>query len=195
MGNVARSFTRRYYLIKLFFYTFCIVILGALCGGIGIFMLFPSSLGAGYGKALLTIQGMEQALLVKIVWLYVGMAIFFIPAIAFLLMFYSHRIAGPAFRLGREANLIALGNLKADFQLRRQDNLTDIEEILKHAAVRYRDRINTLKNQTTDIEMHVELLSGMVPQGKDRVALESALDALSTKVTTMEKILAEIRTW
>jgi hypothetical protein len=43
--------------------------------------------------------------------------------------------------------------------------------------------------------MHVELLSGMVPQGKDRVALESALDALSTKVTTMEKILAEIRTW
>ena len=122
MENIARSSTRRYYHIKLFFYTFCIIVLGAVSSGVGIFALFPSSLGEGYGKALLTIQMMEQALLVKIVWLYVVMAIFFIPAIAFLLMFYSHRIAGPAFRLGREANLIALGNLKADFHLRQRES-------------------------------------------------------------------------
>jgi methyl-accepting chemotaxis protein len=195
MENAADSFTRRYYHRKLFFYTFCIVVLGAVCGGFGIFALFPSRLGEGYGKALLTIQGMEQALLVKIVWLYVVMAVFFIPAIAFLLMFYSHRIAGPAFRLGREAKLIGLGNLKADFKLRQKDNLTDIEDNLKQVAVRYRDTVSTLKNETATLEARAESISGMVQQGKDRAALESALDALSSDVKKIDKILSEIRTW
>ncbi len=194
MENVARSSTSRYYHGKLFFYTFCIVVLGAVCGGIGIFMLFPSSLGEGYGAALLTIQRMEQALLVKVIWLYIVMAIFFIPAIAFLLMFYSHRIAGPAFRLGREAELIARGNLKADFRLRQKDNLTDIEAVLKQVAVRYRDTVSALKNQTTAMETQAESISGMVQQGKDRVALESALDELSSKIKNIDKILSEIRT-
>jgi methyl-accepting chemotaxis protein len=194
MEKAARSSTGRYFHRKLFFYTFCIVVLGAVCGGVGIFALFPSSLGEGYGKALLTIQRMEQALLVKIVWLYVGMAIFFIPAIAFLLMFYSHRIAGPAFRLAREAELIGRGDLKANFQLRQKDNLTDIEDSLKHVAVRYRDTISTLKDQTTAMETQAESIAGMVQQGKDRVAIESALDGLSGTVKNIDRILSEIRT-
>ncbi len=194
MKNVARSSTRRYYHRKLFFYTFCIIVLGAVSSGIGIFALFPSSLGEGYGKALLTIQLMEQALLIKIVWLYVVMAFFFIPAIAILLMFYSHRIAGPAFRLGREAELIAGGNLKAGFQLRQKDNLTDLEDMLKQVAARYRDTVSTLKNQTTALETQAESISGMVQQSKDRVALESALDELSSTVKSIDKILSEIRT-
>ena len=194
MKNAEHSSTRRYYHRKLFFYTFCIVVLGALCGGIGIFVLFPSSLGEGYGKALLTIQGMEQAFVVKLLWLYIVMAIFFIPAIAILLMFYSHRIAGPAFRLGREANLIAQGNLKADFRLRQKDNLTDIEDMLKQVAVRYRDTVSMLKKQTLIMETQTESLSGIVQEGKDRILLGSALDELSGTVKNTDNILAEIRT-
>lgn len=194
MENTASVSTRPYYHRKLFLYTFGLVVLGALCAGIGIFALFPSSLGAGYGQALLTIQGMEQALLVKIIWLYVVMAVFFIPAIAFLLMFYSHRISGPAFRLGREAKLISQGNLQVDFQLRKKDNLTDLEAVLKQVAVRYRDTVSALRSQTTAIEMQTESISAMVQQEKDRLELESALDELANKVKNIEKILSEIRT-
>lgn len=194
MGNDAFSSTRRYYHRKLFLSTFCIVVFGAVIGGLGIFALFPSSLGEGYGKALLTIQGMEQELLSKILWFYGAMALFFIPAIAFLLMFYSHRIAGPAFRLGREAGLIARGNLKADFQLRQKDNLTDIENNLKLVAARYRDSVITIKAQTESLEARSESLSGMVQQGKDQGLLGHALDEISSEVKTIGNILSEIRT-
>lgn len=194
MDNLALSSTRLYYHRKLFFYTFSIIVLGSLCAGMGIFALFPSSLGEGYGKALLTIQGMEQAILVKIIWLFVVMAVFFIPAIAFLLMYYSHRIAGPAFRLSREAKLIGQGNLKVDFRLRKKDNLADIEAALKKVAVRYRETVTTLTSQTAAIETQAESISGMVQQGKDRAALEAALEELSGKVKDIDKVLSEIRT-
>jgi len=193
MNNSALSPTRLYFHRKLFLYTFFIIVIGSLCGGIGIFAFLPSSLGEGYGKALQTIHGMEHELLVKIIWLFVVMAIFFIPAISFLLMFYSHRIAGPAFRLGREANLIAQGNLKADFRLRSKDNLADIEDALKQVAVRYRDTVSTLKKQAATMETQAESISGMVQQGKDRAALESALEEISGTAKKIDTILSEVR--
>jgi len=194
MENNAYTATRRFYHRKLFLYTFGIIVLGALCGGLGIFTLFPSNLGGNYGAALLTIQKMGQELLVKIVWLYVVMALLFVPAIAFLLMFYSHQIAGPAFRLAREANLIGQGNLKVDFRLRKKDNLADIENNLKQVAYRYRDTVIALKTQTTSMETQLESISGMVQHNRDRTELDSALDELSGKVKNVDALLSEIRT-
>ena len=95
-----------------FLYTLVIVVFGAGLAGAGAFLLFPTQLGEGYGAVLSTVQDLEQVLLAKVGMIYAIMSIFIIVAVVLLHLFYSHRIAGPAYRLGREAQVIGQGGLR-----------------------------------------------------------------------------------
>ena len=185
--------TRRYYRRMLFFYTAVIVLLGALSVGVGLLAFFPASLGDGYGAALLSMRNIERTLVVKVAGLYAVMTVLIMLAIAFLHVFFSHRIAGPAFRLGREAEQIGRGNLKANFQLRSKDNLTDMADFLKQAASRYRETIIALDRHATIIKMQAESLSGAAGRQKGGAAPGQAVEELSTNVRNIDKILSEIR--
>ncbi len=113
--------TRPYYRRIIFLYTVAIVALGAILTGVGIFTLLPEKLGDGYGAVLSTVKGIKQVLFVKLLGMYGVMSVLLITAVVILHLLYSHRIAGPAFRLAREALTIARGNLKGNIKFRRKD--------------------------------------------------------------------------
>ncbi|MDH4163675.1 MAG: hypothetical protein OEW15_13445 [Nitrospirota bacterium] len=194
METIGIASTRPYYRRKLFFTTFAIVLLGALSVAAGLHALFPSALGSRYGDAIMTLRDIERSLVPRSAGLFAVMTGLLVLATAFLHLFYSHRIAGPAYRLGREADRIARGELKADFDLRRKDNLTDLADALKLAAHRYRETVNALDRHATGLEAGAATLKDLEHRNTDPAALASALQEMKTEFRAAEKLLAEIRT-
>jgi methyl-accepting chemotaxis protein len=193
MEAFARTVSRSYYR-KLFIYTLVIVVSGALCLGLGMLVLFPPDLGNEYGAALRTLHVIRQGLAGRVAGLYALAAFFLVSASAFLHLFFSHRIAGPAFRLRKEAEQIGQGNLKATFQLRPGDHLSDVADALKKTASRYGKTVDALEQHARHVASRAEAMSGMLGRVEDVRATEQAVADMARAAKDMEALLAEIKT-
>ena len=186
--------TQRRFGLYLFASTLIIVLLGAALGGAGVFALLPANLGEGYGAVLSTVQGMERTLLERVAGIYAVMSIFIIGAVMLLHLFYSHRIAGPAYRLGRESEAIGQGRLKVNIRFRQKDNLTDMGDSLNQTAARYRVRIETLKEYVSLVERKVDSAATLMQQGEKAPALEQTANEMKTILKNVNAVLSEVRT-
>ena len=184
---------RRSYRVLLFIYTFIIVVLGAGLAGVGLILLFPKNLGEGYEAVLTTVQGLEQVLLAKVGITYAVLSVFIVIAVIVLHLFYSHRIAGPAFRLGRESRVIGEGNLRGNIRFRRKDNLTDMGDSLNQVASRYHDRIRAIRDHLSLIEAQSKSVADLARQGRGEPAAERTIDEIALNIKSLEKVLSEPR--
>jgi len=171
-----------------------IVLLGAVFAGWGVFWSFPAGLGEGYHSVQAQVREIGNALFWRVAILYVVISLFILLAMVVLHLLYSHRIAGPAYRIGRETARIAGGDLTGNIQFRRKDNLTDMAESLNEVAERYRSRINDVKESLTVVETQAKSASDLIQQGKDAAALRQAAEAIANNVKRIERTLSEMRT-
>lgn len=186
--------TRRSYRALLIFYTLSIVLVGAAVAAAWVFVVFPTSLGEGYGAVIATVQRMQNILLGKVALIYVVMTVFMVGALIVLHLFYSHRIAGPAYRLSREASVIAKGDLTGNIRFRQKDNLTDMADTLNQVAARYRGRVAALKDHVTIIEAQVNLMQQLAQKGEQAPALEKHMEEVRSNLKNISQVLSEVRT-
>jgi methyl-accepting chemotaxis protein len=186
--------TRHFYRTRLFLFTLIVVVLGAAFAAIGVFSLLPAGLGTEYGSVLSTIRGLENALMQKVAILYAVISVGIIIAMVYLHLFYSHRVAGPAYRLSKEAEKISNGNLKGNIKFRQKDNLTDMADSLNAVASRYRDRLDVIRNEIASIESQSEKLASLMAHSKSDPALETIADNIEAKIKSVDGVLAELRT-
>lgn len=184
---------RRYYLLKLTFYTLAIILLGALVGGFGLFILLPSNLGNDYRSVITAVAGMQKTIVANVVEVYAVVSMFTILAVMVLNLFYSHRIAGPAYRIGRESAVIGKGNLKGGVQLRRKDNLKDLAHGLNDVARMYRDRILAVRGHLSLIEALSQDISGLLEREESGALLERNIIEMEDALKRMDAVLSEIR--
>lgn len=187
------TITRRYYRRKLFTYTLLIMLTGALCAAAGIIGLLPATLGNRYGVAITTMRMIEKSLVPNVVAVYAVMTGFTLLAVAVLHLYYSHRIAGPAYRLAREAEEIGRGNLKASFKLRKKDSLTDVAEALKESAAKHRETVVQIDRQLALLEEQARTISGLSQEEGGKEALLQAVAEMTSTVKNIERGLSVIR--
>jgi nitrogen fixation/metabolism regulation signal transduction histidine kinase len=186
--------THHFYRTRLFLFTLIVVLLGAALAGVGVFALLPTDLGNGYGAVISTIQGIGSILVQKVAMIYVVMILGIVVAMIVLHLFYSHRIAGPAYRLALESSRIREGILAGKVKFRQKDNLTDMADVLNQVTERYRGRVDAIKNELSQLEAQTEALGTLVKLGKQDSTLEKAADEITAHINNIRKTLAEMRT-
>lgn len=186
--------TRKNYRLLLYVKTFGIVLFGALLAGWGVFWLFPAGLGDSYEAIHASLRGMRKVLFWRVALLYTIVGLPCVSAMVALHLFYSHRIAGPIFRLGKEAGKIAQGDLCGNIKFRHKDNLTDMADSLCNVAAQYRGRIDVVKDCLFAIDARSKMISNLIQQGNDGVALKHAAEEIASNLKNLERSLMEIRT-
>jgi methyl-accepting chemotaxis protein len=181
---------------RLFFYlnTFTIVLLGAAIAGFGVFWLFPANLGESFHSVQAIVREIGKVLFWRIAILYAVISLLIVLATAVLHLLYSHRIAGPAYRLGREASRVARGDLTGHIKCRPKDNLTEMADSLCEVVTQYRGRINAVKDGLTSIERQSKTVSGLLQQGESGAALREAAEDIVSSAKKIEQSLSEVRT-
>lgn len=185
--------TQRNYSLFLYAKTFGIVLVGAAIAVWGVFWSFPAGLGEGYHNALAAVQAIRKVLFWKIATVYAVIGIPCVPAIAVLHLFYSHRIAGPVYRIGLEAAKIAQGDLSGKITFRPKDNLADMADMMNDMASQYRGRISAVKDYLAVIDVQLKTMSDLMQQGGDGAALKQAAEEITNNVKNIERSLSEIR--
>ncbi len=186
--------TQKHYRALLYVNTLAIVLIGAAVAGWGVFALFPAHLGEGYHSSLAIVQAIRKVLFWRVAVLYGLILLLMIVSIVILHVLYSHRVAGPAYRIGREAAKIARGDLTCNIILRRKDNLADLGDILNDLGSRYRARVMAVRDSLAVIEEQTRTAHELIRRGADAVALGQAAEEITNSVKDIERGLAGLKT-
>lgn len=186
--------TRKNYRLFLYVNSLIIIVLGAVFAGGGVFWTVPSGLGESYHAIQASLRVISHVLFWRIAILYAVISLLIITSMVVLHLVYSHRIAGPAFRIGREAAKIAQGNLAGNIKFRQKDNMTDMADSLNDVASQYRGRIELVKNCLSIIESESKTLSDIIQQNKDKNSLKQAVESIANNIRNIETSLSEIKT-
>ncbi len=149
---------RRNYFIKKkfqrnFILKFCtLVTIGAIISGTIIYMMSKATVTTTFENSRLTIKSTADFILPAvllssaIVIIVIGLA-----AVA-VTLFASHRIAGPLYRMEKDIEGVASGNLKKRFNLRITDEIKVLAEGLDNMTQALRADIDRIKRSVDELE-------------------------------------------
>jgi methyl-accepting chemotaxis protein len=130
----------------------------------------------------------------RVAILYAVTSLLIIASLVVLHLMYSHRIAGPAYRMGREAAKIAQGNYAGNITFREKDNLADMAVSLNAVASQYRGKIENVRNYLSMIDSQSKTLSDGIRQHTDRDSVQQAIESITSLARNIETSLADIKT-
>ena len=155
MSPPKKTYKRRQYFIKKefqfrFILRFCLLILigGMLSTGL-ILYFSQGNLTSLFSNSRLVVTDTAMFILPAVLYTnLVTIAIISLSMIA-VTLFVSHKIAGPLFRLEKDINVIAEGNLTYTVNLRKGDQLRELSVDINHMTT-------SLNNKITKIQADVE---------------------------------------
>ncbi len=129
-----------------------IVLAGILVSTILLFSLSQDSLTSCYAHSRLEIKSTGQAILPAVLvtnLVTLGLICLFSMAV---MLFISHKIAGPLFRFEKGIKEVAQGDLRVKVNLRKKDQLSDISTALNQMTSSIHEKISHIDARLSQIE-------------------------------------------
>lgn len=158
-----QKFRRRKYFIKdsaqprLIFKTYAVLVLVLILAGTLFYCAANRDLRENYFRAHLLLKTTMENLLPILI----GVNCIALILAAFLIVRFTHKIAGPIYRLKRMAPRIANGDLSRDIKFRRTDEAKEIAEAVNQMIEGMRQKIAPLKKDINRISSTCEELLSM----------------------------------
>ena len=149
-----------------------LALLGLLIAGV-LYVLFDRDLSAAYFSAHVTIRNVRDILLPTLIG--VDLAAFVLSAL--LMLFHTHRIAGPAYRLKRTLQQVISGSPPRRIRLRKGDYLTELADAVNDLLLALRQQAQVLEQDLDSLQDTLASVDAVLSPD-DRVALNAALQRL-----------------
>ena len=192
----AQKYKRRNYFIKKRFQTkfilrFCaLVVLGAVISGVILYSLSGGTVTTAFVNSRLSIVNTADYILPALIGSgLVSIALISI-ATAIVVMYLSHRIAGPLFRIEKSAEEIGSGNLALKIRLRSTDEITRMADGLNEMTEKIRKSLLEVKLQSDDLGKKIDSLI-VLCRNKPSLPqeIQDALKALGAKKSELNKTI------
>ncbi|MBU3911107.1 MAG: hypothetical protein KKD90_00795 [Candidatus Omnitrophica bacterium] len=188
---------RRQYIIKRglqFRYigiVFVLAILASLVTGYTVFATGWTLLGAKLanvypqGRLLVVLKATNMALIRNLLLVS--------PFIFILGLFFSHKIAGPVYRIEKSLYEIIKGNLTLKFRLRKGDELWDLANLLTTMTESFNNSVSSNKDAIVKAQREMEIAKKLaLTQPLDSDALQAAIKNLQANI---EEIKVSLDKW
>ncbi|MCG6880458.1 MAG: hypothetical protein LJE96_15090 [Deltaproteobacteria bacterium] len=165
---------RRQYFIKKdyqfkFILKFCLIVLAGSILSTGItFLLAQGTLTSSFEQGRLVIRNTADAILPTVIMTNVITLVVIAFATVVVVLFISHKIAGPLFRFEQDLEEIGRGNLKKKVRLRKKDQFTGLSnslnnmtELLNERIVSSQQELQQLIELANEENVSQKLLDGM----------------------------------
>ncbi|MBI5099723.1 MAG: methyl-accepting chemotaxis protein [Nitrospirae bacterium] len=165
-----------------------ILIAGAILTGVFLYFSLYREPGSSYAESYSIISALRAELFYKSTYLYITTLLFIIIGITIICLLYSHRVAGPIYRLGVFARKVASGDLTEAVTLRQKDAIYPIAEDLNGIIAMYREIIEQLETKMKEVREMSSLADQ--PAG---TAERDMIEKISKRVYEMNGILSRIK--
>jgi len=187
MSQNKNSYKRKRYFIKKdfqakFILQFCLIIfVGVLISTALLLILSQNTLTSSFHQSQLTIKNTAIAILPTVILTnLITLGLISLAAIM-IILFISHKIAGPIFRLEQDIKNIGKGDLTNKIKLRKKDQITELAEEINRMTEDYHKKI-------LNIQTRVENLLELAPKQNCPQELTEGLKHLKQTINTDFKI-------
>jgi len=154
----------------------------SLISGLVLYNASHVPLGPHYGATHTIVTQARESLIIKAI---VTNLIFFLLAavgVTFLGILYSHRIAGPLFKVKQYAAALGEGRFDARVRFRKNDAIHTLSSVLNEMAEACQDRSNRIAKELGRLEEGLLLLDSLPGSSKDKSALIKRLGEVDTRI-------------
>jgi methyl-accepting chemotaxis protein len=127
------------------------------------------------------VQKTSFAIMPAVLWTNAITLVLITLATIAVVLFISHRIAGPLFRFEKELKEIAGGDLTKTIRLRRKDQVTDMARELNNMTGGLRDKV-------LGVEAEVSRLIQLAEEGGTETDWKRELEAVKTRIDEAFKL-------
>lgn len=174
---------------------FCLLVIVGVSGMTAIFYYFTQkSLGEVYGEAFFTIYKVKMTLFPII--FASGQSLFILCAvtlaIAIIALFYSHKIAGPIYRLEKDLRSIGAGDLTIQTYFRTNDQIKQLAEDINELTRSLNHRVRVIGDGVSGLKGYEDRLRLLVEEGGEGIG--EAIEGLKQGVERLRKELGDVKT-
>jgi len=187
MAQSRKQQKRRIYLVKKdfqlkFILKFCLILLAGVIVSTGLlFFLSQDTLTSSFQDSRLHIKSTGLAILPAVIYTNLFTLGLVILTAIVVILFITHKIAGPLFRLEKELTRIGNGDLTGRISLREEDQITEIADSINKTADQLHKKIQEIQ---TDVDAAVNSAARL----KAPESLTDALTRLQQKIADNFKI-------
>lgn len=178
------------YLSGLVFSSVAIIFVGTVLSALVLYFEIYRPLDAHYGNIISTVTEIKESLIMKSLTISGIFSLLTGIGLLFLVIFYTHGIAGPLHRIKASARSIGEGDLGTKIKLRRRDVIHPFAESLADMAGSYLNRVQSLREEVRLFREAVTDLKSAAEEGKETVSeLRKTID----KDKRIKKALDSVR--
>ena len=165
-----------------------IIIAGAVLTGVFLYFSLYREAGSSYAESYSIISTLRGELFYKSAYLYITTLLFIIIGITIISLLFSHRVAGPIYRLGVSARKVASGDLTETVRLRQKDVIYPLADDLNGIIAIYKEIIEQLETKMKEVRE----MSATADQSSG-AAERDMIEKISKTVYEMNGILSRIK--
>lgn len=192
MGNPLKptEVIRKGYLTRLVLLLICIFIIGTTVSAIYLYLDIYRSLDTHYSAILSIITEIKETLVIRTIKINAFFFLLISAGIVILGILYTHRIAGPLYRIKLYAKMVGEGRLDTDIKFRRKDVIHSFGESFNDMTKSYSDRLTVLISEIQQFKDAIAELKSLTEEGEDtEIAMKKVLEHDSR----IKKLLNTIR--
>lgn len=197
MTKTAAQNRRRNYFIKKRFQTsfiikFCLLLLLAcVIMGFAAYLLTEKTTTTSFENLRLTVKSTSDYILPILIYSSIMAVILVSLATIVIVLFISHRIAGPLYRLERSISDIGNGDLTVNTYLRQADEIKVLAEVLNKAVKGIREPLSSSKAKTEELEVEIlSLRESLKKRGIPESEIDSTVKPAEKKIQGIKQALS-----
>ena len=138
-------------------------------------------IGPTYGEGFRMLSRLREEIFYKSIVIYIGIVLLMLAGVIAISLIYSHRVAGPVYRLGLFAAEIRDGHLENDVFLREDDAVHPLADEMNNLVDNYRRLVEELNQELTAISA---LRRQMAAGDEQRL-----MDGIRSRAEKLQKII------
>ncbi len=181
---------RKGYLNRLVLLLICIFIIGTTVSALYLYHDIYRPLSTHYSAILSIITEIKETLIIRTIKINAFFYLLISAGIVILGILYTHRIAGPLYRIKLYAKMVGEGRLDTDIKFRHKDAIHSFGESFKEMTKSYSDRVTVLISEIQQFKDAIAELKSLTEKGKDT---EIATKKVLEQDSRIKKLLSTIR--
>lgn len=178
------------YLVRLVLLVLCIFIIGTAVSAVFLHLNLNRPLDTHYSAILSIITEIKETLIIRTLKINAIFYLMISAGIVLLGIIYTHRIAGPLYRIKLYAKSVSEGRLDINLKFRKKDAVHLFAEALNLMTQGYHDRVTTLDSEIRELKAAVKELQSLTENDKDTAAVQQRIAELNDKIN---KLLSTIK--
>ncbi len=142
-------------------------------------------LNAHYSAILSTLKDVKESLVTKTVRINAIFYLLITAGIGILVIFYTHRIAGPLHRIKQHAKSIGQGHLDAEITFRQRDAINSLAESLNDLTKNYSDKVAILSSEIRQLKIHIIELKSLTERGENTEAAAEKIAGIDSRIKNL----------